>query len=115
MKIKEIRAAAIDIAPRPTTAPRVPKQTVEGFVSPMARYPEFARSRWSAHWTRTACVVTADDGTWGLGITNHGGPIERIINDHFAPTLVGTLHSGMGSKKARLRAAPARHCCRAIR
>jgi L-rhamnonate dehydratase len=89
VKIKEIRAAAIDITPRPKTAPRVPKQSVAGFVSPMARYPEFARSSWSANWTRSACVVTAEDGTWGLGITNHGGPIERIINDHFAPVLAG--------------------------
>ena len=38
---------------------------------------------------RTACVVTADDGTFGLGITTHGGPVEQIINGHFAPILQG--------------------------
>ncbi len=89
MKIKEIRAAAIDITPRPKTPPRVPRQATPGFVSPMSRYPDFPRSRWATHWTRTACVVTAEDGTWGLGLTIHGGPVERVINDHFAPALVG--------------------------
>ena len=89
MKIKEIRASAIDMTPRPTTRPRVPRQESNGFVSPMNRYPEFGRAAWSNPWTRVACVVTAEDGTWGLGITNHGGPVERVINDHFAPILTG--------------------------
>lgn len=89
MKIKEIRAAAIDIAPRPTTQPRVPKQPIAGFGSPMARYPDIRRASWSNPWHRTACVVTAEDGTFGLGITTHGGPVEQIINGHFAPVLVG--------------------------
>lgn len=89
MKIKEIRAGAVDLTPHPTTTPRVPRQNVPGFVSPMARYPDFPRSRWSAPWKRTACVVTAEDGTFGLGVTIHGGPVERIINDHFAPVLAG--------------------------
>ncbi|MBI2942382.1 MAG: L-rhamnonate dehydratase [Chloroflexi bacterium] len=89
MKIKEIRAAAIDLTPRPTTPPRVPRQAVEGFITPMARYPEFRRSDWSTRWRRTACVVTAEDGTWGLGLTTHGGPVERVVNDHFAPVLAG--------------------------
>lgn len=89
MKINGIRAFAIDITPHPKTTPRVPRQTVNGFVSPMARYPEFRRSDWGNPWKRTACVVTADDGTWGFGMTTHGGPVERIINDHFAPVLTG--------------------------
>ena len=89
MKIKEIRAAAIDVTPRPKTPPRVPRREVPGFVSPMSRYPDFPRTRWASHWTRTACVVTAEDGTFGLGLTIHGGPVERIINDHFAPVLTG--------------------------
>jgi L-rhamnonate dehydratase len=89
MKIKSIHAAAIDLTPRPKTAPRVARQAVGGFVSPLERYPDLPRSSWSAPWKRTACVVTAEDGTWGLGITIHGGPVERIINDHFAPVLAG--------------------------
>lgn len=89
MKIKEIRAAAIDLAPRPKTSPRVPRQQVGGFVTPLARYPELSRASWATPWRRTACVVTAEDGTFGLGLTVHGAPVERVINDHFAPVLAG--------------------------
>jgi L-rhamnonate dehydratase len=89
MKIKSIRAAGVDVTPRPTTTPRVPRQSVPGFVSPLERYPDLPRARWTDPWKRTACVVTADDGTFGLGFTIHGGPVERIINDHFAAVLVG--------------------------
>lgn len=38
MKIKEIRAAAIDISPKLKTTPRVPKVQTEGIGSVMARY-----------------------------------------------------------------------------
>lgn len=89
MKIKEIRAAAIDITPTVKTQPRVPKLQVDGFGSPMARYPDIKRSLWSNPWARTACVVTAEDGTFGVGITTHGGPVQEIINGQFAPALVG--------------------------
>ena len=53
------------------------------------RYSEFKKSEWNPNWTRTACVVTAQDGTWGVGFTNHSGPVLSIINDHFAPLLEG--------------------------
>ena len=33
--------------------------------------------------------MTADDGTWGLGISTNSGPVLSIINDHFAPLLEG--------------------------
>lgn len=89
MKIKSIRAAVIDVTPQITTQSRVPRGQVEGFVSPMARYPEMKRSVWNNRWTRAACVVTAEDGTWGFGMTNHSGPVEQIINGHFAPLLTG--------------------------
>lgn len=89
VKIRSIRAAIIDLPQRPTTTPRVPRQETRGFISPMARYPEFGRPDWTAAWKRVACVVTAEDGTWGLGVTLHAGPVERIINDHFAPLLTG--------------------------
>ena len=55
----------------------------------MMRYPEFQKSDWGGDWTRVACVVTAEDGTWGLGITNNSGPVISIINDNFAPVLTG--------------------------
>jgi L-rhamnonate dehydratase len=94
MKIKEIRALPIDITPQPKTEPRVPRVAEAGIaVSPMLRYAEYGRNRaaWAPgqHWKRVACVVTAEDGTWGLGLTLYSGPVERIINDHLGPALVG--------------------------
>lgn len=94
MKITEIRAIPIDITPQPETTPRAPKIN-EGaaFVSPVDRYPEYAsdRASWSpsGRWKRVACVVTAEDGTWGMGLTVYAGPVARIINDHLGPALVG--------------------------
>ena len=92
MKIKEIRAVAVDIRPNQTTQPRVPRQeNVPEWVSPMKRYPDYARPDWQpgGNWTRTACIVTAEDGTWGFGLTVHSGPVTTIINDHFGKILVG--------------------------
>ena len=89
MKIKSIHAVPIDVTPRPTTTPRVPRQPGDGFVTPMRRYPELQRSDWSAPWQRAACVVTAEDGTWGFGLTLHSGLTVRLINDHLAPLLEG--------------------------
>src|SRR5262249_49781007 len=89
MKIRSIRAATVDVTPRPMTAPRVPRQTVPGLGSPMGRSPDIPRPSWASPWKRTACVATAEDGTWGVGLTIHGGPVERVINDHFAQVLEG--------------------------
>ena len=94
MKIKEIRAIEIDITPRPKRPPRQPSraESIET-IAPMSRYPEFKghRSSWTPQgkWKTAACVVTAEDGTWGLGITPFGSPVATIINDQFAPRLVG--------------------------
>jgi L-rhamnonate dehydratase len=89
VKIRSIRAAVVNLPSQIKTTPRVPRQDVDGFISPMARYPELRRADWQARWERVACVVTAEDGTWGLGLTLFAGPVERIINDHFAPLLAG--------------------------
>ena len=91
MKIKEIRAAAVTLTPPMKTEPRVPAIPGAGhFTSPMARYKdEFGGRGWSENWDRTACVVTAEDGTWGVGFTTVSGPVVSIINDHFAPLLEG--------------------------
>jgi L-rhamnonate dehydratase len=89
VNIKSIQAATVDVTPRPTTVARVPRQETNGFISPMDRYPTIARADWHSHWRRTACVVTAADGTFGVGVTIHDGPVEPIINDHFAPLLTG--------------------------
>ena len=55
----------------------------------MRRYSEYRRADWQAHWKRAAVVVTAEDGTFGLGFTNHAGPVCEIVNGHFAHLLVG--------------------------
>ncbi len=89
MRIKSIHATPIDVTPHPTTEPRVPRQPGEGFVSPMRRYPELRRADWTAPWQRVACVVTAEDGAWGFGLTLHSGLTVRLINDHLAPLLEG--------------------------
>jgi L-rhamnonate dehydratase len=90
LKIKEIRAVAVDLTPNQTTQPRVPAVQRGNFVSPMERYPEIERGNWGpAGWGRVACVVTAEDGTWGLGLTTNSGPVTSLINDHFAALLVG--------------------------
>ena len=61
MKIKDIRAVAINVRPEVKTTPRVPKLDMPDWVSPMMRYPEFQKSDWSSDWTRVACVVTIHD------------------------------------------------------
>ncbi len=91
MNIKQIRAVGVNLRPPMVTEPRVPPIPGAGhFTSPMARYEgEFPGRGWSADWGRAACVVTADDGTWGLGLSAMSGPVLSIINDHFAPLLEG--------------------------
>jgi len=91
MKIREVRAVAVDIAPNIKTKARVPKQREAAhFGNPMARYPDYVRNAWQPdNWTRAACIVTAEDGTWGLGMTNNSGPVTRLINDHLAKLIVG--------------------------
>src|SRR5687767_1416673 len=42
-----------------------------------------------AAWETVACKVTAEDGTWGLGLTSYGRPVAAIIDDQFAPLLTG--------------------------
>ncbi|MSP14920.1 MAG: hypothetical protein EXR62_18425 [Chloroflexi bacterium] len=98
MKIKEVKAVDIALGPRPKTKPRQSGGHIE-MVHPSARYPKFrewpsaagARASWLTPpiWRRPACLVTAEDGTWGLGITTYGAPVVNIINDHFAPNLIG--------------------------
>ena len=67
----------------------MPKIETDGFVSPMQRYPDLKRSDWGNDWKRTACVVTAEDGTWGFGLTQHSGVTVPLINDHLGPLIEG--------------------------
>ena len=93
MKIKEIRAATLKLPqPAPSTSARRPAWSDNAEVAnPVSRYPKYKalRSEWTPAWEQIGCVVVADDGTWGLGMTTHGAPVESIINDHLGPLLVG--------------------------
>lgn len=91
MKIRSVRAVAVDIAPTPKTKPRVKKMAVPDLPSPMDRYPEYRRADWmpGGRWKRTAVLVTADDGTWGLGLTLFSGPVVSLVNDHLSQVVEG--------------------------
>ncbi len=93
MKIKDVRAIEIELNPKPKTPPRQPSRAgMFKLNRPIDRYlrpgnePGYVSY---VEWKRPACIVTAEDGTWGFGISVHGGPVTRIINDHFAPHLMG--------------------------
>ncbi len=93
MKIKEIRAAAVSFpeAPGKTRPRRSAWADGAEVANPMSRYPKYKplRRLWMPRWQQVACLVTAEDGTWGLGLTGYSGPVIPIINEHFAPLLVG--------------------------
>ena len=59
--------------------------------NPMSRYRDmkFQGARYASPWKRSVCVVTAEDGSFGVGMTSHAGPVNVIINDYFAPLLEG--------------------------
>ena len=83
MKIKEIRVVEIELNPKPTTPPRIPSRaSTYPMNRPISRYPTFDKKVGDAslEWKRPACIVTAEDGTWGFGISLHGGPVTRIID-----------------------------------
>ncbi len=58
---------------------------------PMARHARFKvdRTKWRPTWPGVGCLVTADDGSWGFGITRFAGPVIPTIESHLAPLLVG--------------------------
>jgi L-rhamnonate dehydratase len=94
VKIKSIKAFAIrsDLAGwTMTTEGRRPSWTTDAEVaSPMSRYPRYRRLRaaWRPKWPSVGCIVTASDGTWGLGMTRYGSPVIDVINEHLGPLLV---------------------------
>jgi L-rhamnonate dehydratase len=89
MKIKEIQAFTINVDPQPQTPPRAASRAATmKMTRPTARYAGFL-AHGHPNWPRAACIVTAEDGTWGFGMTVHGAPVVSIINDHFAPALLG--------------------------
>ena len=89
MKIKEIKAAEINITPTPKTKPRsLPPPDRPDSPSPMARYPAYRkrRSLSGASWNRVGCVITAEDGTFGVGVTINGGTGGKSHQRPFCPT-----------------------------
>lgn len=93
MKITEIQTMRLTVPPRPATTPA----RREGWAgdaevaNPMSRYPKVKRHRslWSPRWENVWCKITAEDGTFGIGMTAHGRAVAAVIEDHFAPQLIG--------------------------
>ena len=94
MKIESIKAAVVRLPDRgtSTTRPRRPSWGENTAVAaPMSRYPALKAhlSPWLPPGGLVACIATAEDGTWGLGMTSYGSPVVSIINDHYATMLRG--------------------------
>ena len=94
MKIQSIQAFAIrsDLVGGPArSTPTRPVWTDDAEVAnPMSRHARFKRLRasWRPAWPSVGCLVTATDGSWGLGMTRYGTPVVSIINEHLAPLLL---------------------------
>ena len=93
MKIREIRAAAVKNETPLGRGDGHEARWLKGndSTNPMSRYGEFTgqSARFKPPWSDVICVVTAEDGTWGMGMSTHAGPVVPIINDYFAPMLAG--------------------------
>lgn len=93
MKIKAIEALRMTPPPHELkTQPRRDPWAKDAEVAnPMSRYPKVKRHRslWLPNWEQVWCKVTAEDGTWGLGMTTNGRVTAAIIEDHLAPQLLG--------------------------
>jgi len=93
MKITSIRAMRLTTPDRPSArAPRRASWAEKAEVAnPMSRYPAVKahRSLWSPRWENVWCVITLEDGTYGLGQGSHGRPVAAVIDDHLGPQLVG--------------------------
>ena len=90
MKIRKIRAAAVkNIAPLGRGDRK--RASWSDQINPMSRYREFMGEgpRFSPPWSDVICVATAEDGTWGMGMSANAGPAVPIVNDYFAPLLTG--------------------------
>ena len=100
MKIVSIKAFAItnpisgghfERRPGETGIRRPPWTKDAEVANPMSRYPKYKalRSSWTGNFSAVGCLVTADNGSWGFGVTGYGLPVISIINDHLGPLLLG--------------------------
>ena len=93
MKIKSIEAMRLEMPDRgPAAKGRRPAWVEDAEVAnPMSKFPEYKRYRpsWMPKWQGVWVKVTAEDGTYGLGPCSYGRPVAAIVDDHFAPLLLG--------------------------
>jgi L-rhamnonate dehydratase len=93
MKIASITAAPVAPGGRlaPATSPRHTWHLGTDAGNTLGRYAEFTGKGDAIQppWPAVACVARAEDGTWGLGMTSHAGPVVPIINDYFGPLATG--------------------------
>ncbi len=89
MRVASVRAAAVR-DPTPLGRASNPQADVEAaHMNPMvsAGSSRGAVAQFEPSWGEVACVVTLDDGTWGLGLTAHAGPVVPVINDYLGPLI----------------------------
>ncbi len=92
MNIASVQAVALDFGERRATSKPRASWTEDARVgSPMAPYPRYAevRSSWTPNWPGVGVVVTAEDGTQGLGIGTIGRPMAALVDDYLGPRIVG--------------------------
>ena len=93
MNIAGVQVFALDFdTSSATRADRLTSWTDEARVaSPMAPYPRYAavRNSWTPDWPSVGVVVTADDGSQGLGIGTLGRPLAALVEDYFGPRITG--------------------------
>lgn len=94
MKITTVRTVQINFPrPQPKTPPRRPSWNKSApRALPLNKYPEFSRLPGALPGMGGGAVwvqVIAEDGTWGLGQCSFGRPVATVIDDIFAPLLVG--------------------------
>ena len=94
MKITSIEAVRLNLpAPKSRTPARRPSYNQSARRAfPINKYPEFPREirKIPGEVTGEMWVkVTAEDGTYGLGMCHWGNFVEPLIREHFAPLLTG--------------------------
>jgi L-rhamnonate dehydratase len=94
MKIKSVQAVRLQVPPRAnSTKPRRASYNQSARRAfPINKYPEYPRQLRkipgevaNEMWVK----VTAEDGTWGIGVCHWGNLVEALVRDHYAPLLEG--------------------------
>lgn len=91
MNIRNVQAFNVDLSRSRKAVKSSLQRKGRQPAGPMDRYPEYRGRRGAAGpaWPSSACIVESDDGTFGLGLTQHSGPVLPIVNEHFRPLLTG--------------------------